>query len=119
MSATCAHFLVEKTVDGITVATFSDTELLDGKAIGEVEEELRALAYGLGAAPLILNFGRVRLMTSGMLGALLPFTRRFRESGGRLKLCCLDQDLREVFRIARYEGLFEIYPDEPQALDAF
>jgi anti-sigma B factor antagonist len=119
LNTTCTHLTVEKTVDGITVAGFADAELLDAQAIGEVEEELRELAYGLGAASLLLDFGRVRLMSSRMLGVLLHFSRRFREGGGRLKLCGLAPDLREVFRIARYDRLFEIYSDEMQALDSF
>lgn len=113
------HFLVEKTVDGITVAGLADAELLDAQAIGEVEGELRDLAYGLGPAALLLDFGRVRLMSSCMLGVLLGFSRRFHASGGRLKLCGLTPDLREVFRIAHYQGLFEVYSDEMQALDSF
>jgi anti-sigma B factor antagonist len=114
-----AHFLLEKTIDGVTVASFADAELLDERVIGEVEEELWEIAYGLGAASLLLGFGRVRLMSSCMLGVLLLFSRRFQVIGGRLKLCDIAPRLREVFRIARYEGLFEIYPDEMQALDAF
>jgi anti-sigma B factor antagonist len=119
LNATCTHLMVEKTVDGITVAGFADVELLDARTIGEVEDELRELAYGLGAAPLLLDFGRVRLMSSRMLGVLLHFSRQFRQGGGRLKLCGLALDLREVFRIARYDRLFEIYSDEMQALDSF
>lgn len=117
--AACAHFLVEKTVDGITVASFADAELLEEPVIREVEGELWEIAYGLGAFSLLLNFGRVRLMSSGLLAVLLLFARRFEEIGGRLKLCEIAPELREVFRIARYEGLFEIYPDEMRALDAF
>ena len=118
-SAACAHFLVEKTVDGVTVASFADAELLDETVIREVEEELWEIAYGLGAVSLLLTFGRVRLMSSGLLGVLLLFSRRFDEIGGRLKLCEIAPGLREVFRIAGYEALFEIYPNEMRALDAF
>jgi anti-sigma B factor antagonist len=118
-SAACAHFLVEKTVDGITVASFADPELLDESVIREVDEELWEIAYGLGAVSLLLSFGRVRLMSSSLIGVLLLFARRFQQVGGRLKFCEIAPGLREAFRIARCEGLFEIYPDELRALDAF
>jgi anti-anti-sigma factor len=117
LNTTCTHLMVEKTVDGITVAGFADAELLDARVIGEVEEELRELAYRVGAASLLLDFGRVRLMSSSMLGVLLHFSRRFREIGGHLKLCRIAADLREVFRIAGYEVSFEIHSDEMRALD--
>jgi anti-sigma B factor antagonist len=110
---------VEKTLAGITVAGFADAELVDEVLIREVEEELSELAQGLGGASLLLSFGRVRLMSSRMLGVLLQFSRSFRQIGGRLKLCEISSDLRELFRITRYERLFEIFPDEMQALDAF
>jgi anti-anti-sigma factor len=118
-SAACAHFLVEKTVDGITVASFEDAELLDETVIREVEGQLWEIAYSLGAGAMLLRFGKVRLMSSGLLGILLLFSRRFRQVGGRLKVCEIAPGLREVFRIAGYEGSFEIYPDEMRALDAF
>jgi anti-sigma B factor antagonist len=110
---------VEKAVDGVTVASFADAELVDETVIREVEEELWEIAYGLGAVSLLLSFGRVRLMSSGVLGVLLVFSRRFQQVGGRLKLCEIAPGLRQVFRIAGYEGLFEIYPEEMRALDAF
>jgi anti-sigma B factor antagonist len=118
-NATCSHFLVEKTIDGITVASFSNAEILDGKVIAEIEEELWDVALGMGAVSLVLNFERVRLMSSNLLGVLLHFSRRFQEVGGRLKLCSIAPNLQEVFRIAGYERLFEIYRDEMQALDMF
>jgi anti-sigma B factor antagonist len=117
--AACAHFLVERTVDGVTVASFADAELLDETVIREIEEELWEIACGLGAFSLLLSFWRVRLMSSGLLGVLLHFSRRFQQVGGRLKLCEIAPGLREVFRVAGYEGLFEIYPEEMRALDAF
>jgi anti-sigma B factor antagonist len=118
-AAACARLLVDKTIDGVTVASFAGAELLDGAVIREVEEELWEIAYGLGAVSLLLNFSEVRLMSSGLLGVLSAFSRRFQQAGGRLKLCEITPGLREVFRIAGYEGLFEIYPDEMRALDAF
>jgi anti-sigma B factor antagonist len=118
-SATCAHFIVERTIDGITVAGFVDAELLDEQVIAEIDDELWELAYGMGAVSLLLNLGSIRLMSSRMLGVLLHFSRRFQAIGGRLKLCCIAPELREVFRIARYESRFEIYSEEMHALDSF
>jgi anti-sigma B factor antagonist len=119
MSLTRARILIEESFDGVTVATFADAELLDPQVIGEVMEEVCELAYKLGAVSMLLNFERVRLMSSSMLGVLLYFSRRFRQGGGHLKLCCIAPDLREIFRIASYEGLFEIHSEEFQALEAF
>ena len=118
-TVTSAHFLVEKTVNGITVARFADTELLSEDVIREIEEELWEIAHGLGAVSLLLSFGRVKLMSSGLLGVLIQFGRRFEKMGGRLKLCDIAPGLREVFRIAGYERSFDIYPDEMRAFDAF
>jgi anti-sigma B factor antagonist len=110
---------VEKTIDGITVAGFVDAELVDDRVVAEVEEELWELAYGAGAVSLLLNLASIRRMSSSLLGVLLHFSRRFQAIGGCLKLCCLAPDLLEVFRIARYESLFEIYSEEMHALDSF
>jgi anti-sigma B factor antagonist len=119
LSATCDRLRVEKTIDGIAVAVFSDAELVDGRVIGEVEDALCEIAEGLGAASLLLNFERVRLMSTVMLGVLVRFSVRLAAIGGRLKLCCVAPNLQEIFRITRYDRFFETHADEMAALDSF
>lgn len=110
--------LVE-TIHGVTVASLTDAEILNEEVIGEVDEQLQELVGGLGRPDMLLNFREVRLMSSTVLAVLLKFARRVAAAGGRLKLCCIAPDLAQVFKITRFDRLFEIYDEESMALDSF
>jgi anti-sigma B factor antagonist len=116
-SITQTRILVE-TIGEVTVAGFADSELVAEEVIAEVGEQLGSLIPALGPK-VLLNFRGVRLMSSTMLAVLFRFSGAVRRAGGRLKLCSIDPDLIDVFRITRFDRLFEIHPDEWSALDAF
>ena len=64
----------------------------------------------------MLNLGGIRLMSGGMLATLVGLHRRVERAQGRLGLFGLDPVLRDMVRICRLERVFEIYPDEQDAL---
>lgn len=110
--------LVE-TIHGVTIANFADSEILNEEVIVEVDEQLQELVGALGQPDVLLNFREVRLMSSTMLAVLLKFARRVSAAQGRMKLCCIAPDLAQVFKITRFDRIFEIYDEESKALDAF
>ncbi len=117
-SATSPRVFVE-TVGGVTVASFADAELISEQIIEEVGEQLTSLAEGLEVGRVVLNFREVRLMSSSMLAVLLKFSRKVTAAKGRLKMCCIAPHLREVFKITRFDRIFELYDEESAALDSF
>jgi len=117
-SATSPRVFVE-TVGGVTVASFADAELISESVIEEVGEQLTSLAESLEVGRVVLNFREVRLMSSSMLAVLLKFSRKVTAANGRLKMCCIAPHLREVFKITRFDKIFELYDEESAALDSF
>jgi anti-sigma B factor antagonist len=114
----CPRLLVE-TVEGITIASFTDEMLISEEVIWEVDEQLMSLVDGPSPEKLLLNFREVRVMSSTMLAILLKLARKIHGAEGELKLCGLSPDLLEIFRISRFDRLFEIHDQEWTALDAF
>jgi len=112
------RLFVEK-IDGVTVASFADSSILDDEVIRDLELQLEVLLDDVGPPKVLLNFREVKFMSSAMLAVLVKFGRRLGKAGGRLKLCYLAPDLLEVFRITRFDRMFEIHPDETAALDSF
>ena len=117
-STTSPRVLVE-TVGGVTVASFADEELTNDQVIEAVGEQLSNLAEGVGSGRLVLNFREVRFMSSSMLAVLLKFSKKVTAGQGRLKLCSIAPNLKEIFKITRFDRLFEIYDEESAALDSF
>jgi anti-sigma B factor antagonist len=119
MSRTISPRLLVETVEGITIASFTDEMITSEEVIWEVDEQLMSLVDGPSPEKLLLNFREVRVMSSTMLAILLKLARKIKGVQGELKLCGLSPDLLEIFRISRFDRLFEIHDEEWTALDAF
>ncbi|MHC5538305.1 STAS domain-containing protein [Singulisphaera rosea] len=119
MIETTSPQLLVETVQGVMIASFTNTQLVSEEVLFEVESELIGLVDGSRPSSVLLNFREVRSMSSTMLAVLLKVSRRVSGIGGRLKICGLSPDLEPIFRITRFDRLFEVYPEEYLALDAF
>jgi anti-sigma B factor antagonist len=119
MSSTTSPRVLVEMVGGVTVASFADGELIAEQIIEEVGEQLSGLADSLEVGRVVLNFREVRLMSSSMLATLLKFSRKVTAANGRLKMCCIAPHLREIFKITRFDKIFEIFDEESAALDSF
>jgi len=114
MSEAIAPPLVLKTVDGITIVTFT------GPKVGtEAREELYSLVETQGNRKLILNFENVRSLSSAPIGMLVNLRNQVASAGGLVRFCQLDPDVQEIMRLTRVEGLFSIFANEQDARDSF
>ncbi len=105
--------------DGVLVVRFVDTELSDEIRIREIGAELIELGSQPEVKQLLLNFDGVSFMSSAMLGQLAILTKRCISHHVGLKMCNVDETMREVLRIVRLDTLAEIVGDEKEALKAF
>jgi anti-sigma B factor antagonist len=58
-------------------------------------------------------------MSSAALGKLITLNKKVQTAGGRLVLCNIRQEIREVFEITKLDKLFVIKRDEQEALQVF
>lgn len=119
MSSAPRRHLSTETIDGVTVVSFIDTKIVTEDNILEVGDQLYQLVDVEGKRQLLLNFGNVQYLSSAALGKLINLKKKVGAVKGKLKLCCIHPDLLEVFRITRLDQVFEIYPEEQQALNKF
>jgi anti-anti-sigma factor len=82
-------------------------------------EQLLACLDERRPSRLLLNFESVRLFSSEAINAVLRAHKRIQERNGRMHLCGVSSDLRQVFRITGLDGtLFEIYDSCSEATEA-
>jgi anti-anti-sigma regulatory factor len=111
----CGQFLwfVQKSAGDAVILTFLPGLVCGSDPVLRVGEIMAAS----GNAPrLILNLSHLRLISSMFLAMLLVIYRRMLAVERTLKLCGLEGDNLEVFRITKLDWLFEICADEKQAL---
>lgn len=79
-----------------------------------------ALAQALERdARLVVDMARVTYISSSSLRVLLLGVRRARQQGGDLKLCCLAPRVHQVFALAGFDQVFELWATRAEALAAF
>jgi anti-sigma B factor antagonist len=119
MSHGIRHHLQVESIDGVGVVRFVDTGIVFNEVIQEVGDQLYDLVENKGYTRLLLNFGNVGIISTSLLGKLNGLNKRIAKAKGRLRLCCLHPDLREVFRITNLESTFAIDDDERTSLEQF
>src|SRR5207302_8675253 len=103
----------------VTVVNFTDKKILDEQNIQVIGEQLFSLVDESGRKKLLLNFGNVEYMSSAALGKLITLNKKVQAAGGKLVLCNIDPQIREVFEITKLDKLFTIRGDEQEALQQF
>lgn len=111
--------LVVQDIGGVTIANFGSSSILEGSAVEALGRQLLDLVDNQARRKMLLDFSRVRLLSSTMLGVLLHMRKQLTAIKGRMVICGLRPELRRVFKVSKLEKLFEFYDKEEQALNSF
>jgi anti-sigma B factor antagonist len=113
----CGHLLwfSSKRVGDVVAVHLTDNRVAVMELLDLLDNAVEDGAIGR----LLINFDRIQQVSSAALGKLVKLIGRAQAVRGRLKLCSLHPDLRQVFRITRLDRIFEIYETEDEALAAF
>ncbi len=103
----------------ITKVVFKDRNILEEAAIQQIGDELGAIIDASSNPKLLLNFLNVEHLSSAALGTLITVNNKVRQKGGQLRLCNIDKQIYEVFRITKLDKLFQIHDDEAKAVKSF
>lgn len=103
----------------ITLVELMNEEILDESTIGDIADSLFAVVEESSPIQMVLNFRKVKHLSSMALGTLIRLNKRVEEGGGTLKLCAIKASLYEIFVITKLNKLFEIYESEEMALNSF
>ncbi len=106
-------------VGDVTIVHFVDNRITEELGIQEIGQELVDLVEREGRNKLILNFSGVGFMSSAALGKLITLSKKVKARNGKLRLCAIRPEIREVFTITKLDRLFEIYDTESKALENF
>jgi anti-anti-sigma factor len=104
----------------ITLVHLSDVRILAAEHIAMLRQELLRLVVEEQPKKLVINFAQVKHCSSELISTLLVAWKRLASDGGLLRLCGMNENIREVFRITRLEGtVFDIYETAAEAMKNF
>lgn len=108
--------LLIQTIRDVTIVNFDETSILDTLQIEQIGNELYDLVDNRNRKRLILDFTKVRFLSSSAIGVLITLRKKSEAIKGKLLLCGLRKELLQVFKISCLDRLFEFFDDEGQAL---
>jgi anti-sigma B factor antagonist len=115
----CRMSLSSYTKDGILTIVFDDARILDEVKLEQLSTELLEMLNKTTEERVVLDFRNVKFMSSSFLGKLVQVHKKTVEFKVKLKLCSIDPEIRQVFKITRLDKLFDIEADEAAARAAF
>lgn len=110
-----AYFSVTEIGD-VVVARFEVTRLAEDQNIEQLGHDLFALVEQYDRRKVILSLGSVEYLTSSVLGKLITMHRKMHRCQGRVFLCDLRPEVREVLRLSRLIDYFNVADSVDAAL---
>jgi anti-sigma B factor antagonist len=114
-----ASKLMSHVQEGVTVVQFTDAKVIDQRNINLIGAELTEMVEKRGVRKMLIDLHNVQYLSSAVLGKLISLHKALRMKKGTLKLCGIAPPIFEVFEITRLDKVFEIFPTETEAMDAF
>ena len=90
--------------------------------MGEGDIALRETVSDLleaGTRNIIIDLGKVTFIDSFGIGQLIGCFVTVTNQGGLLKLCDLSSRMSSILQITKLNTVFEVYPNEAEAMDSF
>jgi len=115
--AAAARLLIHQMRD-VTVVNLNDSSILDALQVEQIGEELFELVEARACRKLVLDFSKVKFLSSSALGILIRLRKEAQAIKGKIVFCGLRRDLRQIFKITNLDKLFEFYDTEEQALNS-
>jgi len=103
----------------VMVVYMGKNRIVDQAVIDEIAGTLEKLLNKCEHGKILLNFEGVKFMGSAMLGKLITFHKHCKDARVRMKLCSIDPQILQVFKLTKLDKVFDIYPEEGRALAAF
>ena len=108
-----------RTSGKVVVADFTRGELKDEREILRLLDKLGSLVEKRKGVNLLLNMSNVTYISSSGLGAIVSLFKKVTRQGGKLKVCGLQQVVREVFEVMHLNKVIPIFDTEEEALASF
>jgi anti-anti-sigma factor len=92
---------------------------IEGRLDVMLSQQLETLvldSIGKGETFILFNLAKVEYMSSSGLRVFISSMRKVGEKSGEIRLCHMSDSVRKILKIVDLEGMFNIFPNEEEAL---
>ena len=111
-----SSLIMTSQVGEVGVVNFLTSQVLDEMNVQQLGQELNDLVEKQYMVKMVINFSKIKFLSSAVLGKLIALNKKIAAQKGRLAFCDINNDIMEVFRITRLDKLIPIYEDEDKAV---
>ena len=115
MSAHGDNIVIRRT-RGVTIAAFSRPDVIDMEFISKVADELDDLARTVEPPLLVIDFERVRYLSSAALGMLVSLSELLAERDGEMCIANVVTEVKGVFALTKLPKLIKTYESTREAV---
>jgi len=109
-----ANLLIQREMD-VTIVDFQESRMLDAHHIELIGQQLFKLVDQMDRKKLVLDFTKVRHLSSSAIGMLLTLNSRSKAIKGTLVLCGVRPDVMKIFEIMKLNKLLKFAPNPNDA----
>jgi anti-sigma B factor antagonist len=113
------NYLQIERFERIYIATVQGATQLDASNANEFGAELVGWVQANPGTHILVNFHHVTYISSAVLSQLLRARAEAEKHGGSIRVCALNKDLMQVFRVTQLDKLFHAVHKVRQAADEF
>ena len=107
----------QRQVESIVILT-PKGYLTGGEETDELDRAIKQLGES-GNKHLLINLSDTHHLNSTALGVLISAHSSYVRRGGQMKLCSVDKRIENIFVITKLSLVFDVYPNEEQAIASF
>jgi len=100
----------------IGVVRFMTSQVLDEMNVQQLGQELVDLVEKQYVVKMVINFEKIKFLSSAVLGKLIMLNKKVAAQKGRLGFCCINDNIMQVFKITRLDKLIPIFGTEEEAV---
>ncbi|QEG20868.1 STAS domain-containing protein [Mariniblastus fucicola] len=105
-------------VETVAVVKFRDKKVMDPSRIEQMGRELLDLADDEENERLLINFDNVSFFSSAAINKLIVLEKQVRAKGGKLRLCNLRPEVRDLFSYTSLDQMFQIDQEQVESIEA-
>ncbi len=91
---------------------------LDTNTAPDAEKHLSELIKE-GVKKILVNLEKLDYISSAGLRVLLSTTKQLQKTGGMMRICNLNEVVKEIFDISGFSSIFNVFVTESEALNDF
>lgn len=103
-------------IGDVGVVNFLTSQVLDEMNVQQLGQELNDLVDKNYMIKMVINFSKIKFLSSAVLGKLISLHKKIAAQKGTLAFSNINPDIMQVFKITRLDKLISIYDDEDAAV---